>query len=127
MDDPLQPDACAEIFAALSAPERIRIIRFLKDGEKNVSQIADMLKTAPVNVSHHVAVMKFAGLIQSRKDGRFMMYSLRPGLTVAMPQGSGLMRLETAACAVELRVEAPAMSMRDTKPVIEIPPSLARN
>ena len=126
MDDPLRPDACAAIFSALSAPERIKILRFLRDGERNVSQIADMLRTAPVNVSHHVAVMKYAGLIQSRKDGRFMMYSLLPGLSVQTPQGSGLMRLETAACAIELHIEAPAVGLRDTKPVIDLSP-LMRN
>lgn len=78
--DPLQPSRCAELLAALAAPERLKIVRFLADGPRTVTEIADMLAVAPVNVSHHVSVLKRAKLIVGNKKGRFIFYSLCPGV-----------------------------------------------
>ena len=78
--DPLQPQRCAELLAALAAPERLKIVRFLADGPHNVTEIADMLAIPAVNVSHHLTVLKHARLIQSKKQGRFVWYSLRSGV-----------------------------------------------
>jgi DNA-binding transcriptional ArsR family regulator len=78
--DPLQPQRCAELLAALAAPERLKIVRFLVDGPHNVTEIVDMLAIPAVNVSHHLTVLKQARLIQGRKAGRFVWYSLRPGM-----------------------------------------------
>ncbi len=78
--DPLQPSRCAELLGALAAPERLRIVRLLIDGELNVSQIIEGAKIAPLNVSHHLTVLKTAGLIRGKKQGRFVLYSLRDGV-----------------------------------------------
>src|SRR5262245_40769963 len=78
--DPLQPQRCAELLAALAAPERLKIVRFLSEGPHNVTEIADMLAIPAVNVSHHLTVLKHARLIQNKKQGRFVWYSLRPGV-----------------------------------------------
>jgi DNA-binding transcriptional ArsR family regulator len=78
--DPLQPKRCAELLAALAAPERLRIVRFLAGGRHNVTEIADMLGVPAVNVSHHLNVLRTARLIAGRKDGRFVWYALRPGV-----------------------------------------------
>ena len=50
--DPLQPQRCAELLAALAAPERLKIVRFLADGPHNVTEITAMLAVKAVNVSH---------------------------------------------------------------------------
>ncbi|MBA4062770.1 MAG: ArsR family transcriptional regulator [Isosphaera sp.] len=76
--DPLQPERCAEVLAALAAPERLRIIRLLADGERNVSQIIAAAEIAPLNVSHHLTVLKQARLIRGEKRGRFVVYSITP-------------------------------------------------
>ena len=78
--DPLQPSRCAELLSALAAPERLKIVRLLTDGERNVTQIIEALKIPPLNVSHHLTVLKTAKLIRSEKDGRFMIYSLCDGV-----------------------------------------------
>ncbi len=79
-EDPLQPKRCAELLSALAAPERLRIIRYLRDGPRNVSEIAEMLQAPLVNVSHHLNVLRHAGLVQNEKQGRFVLYSLTPGM-----------------------------------------------
>ena len=78
-NDPIQPSRCAEQLSALAAPERLKIVRFLHDGPHNVTEIAEMLRTAPVNVAHHLGVLRYAGIVRSRKQGRFVYYFLVPG------------------------------------------------
>src|SRR5947199_7081917 len=77
--DPIQPSHCAEQLSALAAPERLKIVRFLRCGPRNVTEIAEMLGTAPVNVAHHMGVLRGAGIVKSDKQGRFVYYSLTPG------------------------------------------------
>jgi DNA-binding transcriptional ArsR family regulator len=100
--DPLQPQRCARMLSALAAPERLRIVRFLRDGPRNVGEIAEMLHTAPVNVSHHLNVLKTAGLICGRKRGRFVLYSLVPGV---LEMHDSLGHLNLGCCRLELPVQ----------------------
>ncbi len=76
--DRLQPERCAEVLASLAAPERLRIILLLADGERNVTQIIDGAAIPALNVSHHLTVLKHAGLIRGEKRGRFVVYSITP-------------------------------------------------
>ena len=101
--DPLQPRRCAELLGALAAPERLKIVRFLADGPHNVTEIAAMLRVTAVNVSHHLNVLKQAGLIRGKKDGRFVHYSLRPGvLDAAVAAGIPTDALNLGCCRLEL-------------------------
>ena len=76
--DPLQPERCAEVLSALAAPERLRIIRLLAEGERNVTQIIEGADIPALNVSHHLTVLKHARLIRGEKCGRFVVYSITP-------------------------------------------------
>jgi ArsR family transcriptional regulator len=80
MKNPIRPQLCARKLQALAAPERLNILCYLRDGERNVTEIAGMLGTTLVNVSHHVAVLRRAGIVRGHKAGRFVYYSLTPGL-----------------------------------------------
>src|SRR5262249_34622717 len=101
MNDPLQPTRCAELLGALAAPERLKIVRFLSDGPKNVTEIGAMLKTPVVNVSHHLTVLKHSGLVTSEKRGRFVFYALKEG--VLQSDGSlAIERLDLGCCRLEL-------------------------
>ena len=101
--DPLEPKRCAELLSALAAPERLKIVRFLADGPHNVTEIADMLGVAAVNVSHHLNVLKHAGLIRGTKRGRFVHYALRPGVLEEV-EAAGVPReaLNLGCCRLEL-------------------------
>jgi DNA-binding transcriptional ArsR family regulator len=97
----------------LAAPERLRVIRFLADGRRNVTEIAESLRIPPVNLSHHLTVLKHASLIRSKKEGRFVWYSLRPGvleevLNAGIPREAlnlGCCRLEMPAADSEGRTK----------------------
>jgi DNA-binding transcriptional ArsR family regulator len=101
--DPLQPERCARLLAALAAPERLKIVRFLAGGKHTVTEIVEMLDIPAVNVSHHLTVLKGAGLIRGTKRGRFVDYSLRPGvLGDAVEAGVPKEALDLGCCRLEL-------------------------
>ena len=104
--DPLQPQRCAELLSALAAPERLKIVRYLADGRHNVGEIADMLGIPPVNVSHHLMVLRNSRLIQAKKEGRFVWYTLSPGvLDDAVKAGVPRDSLNLGCCKLEMPME----------------------
>ncbi len=106
--DPLQPQRCAQLLAALAAPERLKVIRFLADGPHNVTEIAETLKIPPVNLSHHLSVLKQAALIRGKKQGRFVWYSLRPGiLEDALDAGIPKEALNLGCCRLQMPISEP--------------------
>lgn len=66
----------AEVCKVLSNPKRIEIISALKDGEKTVTELVDILGTPKANVSQHLSIMKLKGILQSRRDGINIYYSI---------------------------------------------------
>ncbi len=64
------------ITKALSDSHRVRAFVALRNGELCVCQIIELLKLAPSTVSKHMSVLKQAGLVDSRKEGRWIYYRL---------------------------------------------------
>lgn len=67
----------AQVIAALAHPIRVAIAELLKDGEVCVCEIAQRVGAERSNVSRHLAVMLKAGVLQTRKQGLQVFYSLR--------------------------------------------------
>ena len=67
-----------EIFAALSDKTRLRIVYLLVlSGEPLcVCELVDSLEEPEANISRHLKILKHAGLVEERKDGRWKYYSL---------------------------------------------------
>jgi DNA-binding transcriptional ArsR family regulator len=89
------------ISRALSDESRARIVMFLRGGEMCVCQIVEMLGLAPSTVSKHLDVLFQAGLIESRKAGRWV-YSRLPE-EPSGPAGAAIKWL-TAALAKDPRI-----------------------
>lgn len=64
---------------ALSDTNRVRAMMALKGKELCVCQITELLQLAPSTVSKHLSILKQAGLVEARKDGRWIYYR-RPGV-----------------------------------------------
>ena len=62
-----------EIYKALADPTRLKILEFIKDGEKCICEIIPHTGKSQPNVSQHLKVMKYAGIINERKDGTRIM------------------------------------------------------
>ena len=68
----------AKVFHALSDETRLLILEQLKDGEQCVCDLTEMFKTGQSRLSFHLRVLKEAGLVLDRPEGRWVYYSLNP-------------------------------------------------
>ncbi len=59
-----------EFFKALSCKWRIEIVKALKDGEKCQCEIAKILPIDPSTLSRHLSMLKSAGILEERREGR---------------------------------------------------------
>jgi len=66
------------ITKALADENRIRTLLALRKGELCVCQITELFGLAPSTISKHLSILSQAGLVESRKDGRWIYYKL-PG------------------------------------------------
>jgi ArsR family transcriptional regulator, arsenate/arsenite/antimonite-responsive transcriptional repressor len=65
-----------DVFKALSDPTRREILRLLKHGDMTAGAIADNFAMSKPSVSHHLSVVKAAGLIDAERRGQEIVYSL---------------------------------------------------
>ncbi len=61
---------------AIADPNRVRILKLLEGGELCVCQITTVLNLAAGTISKHLGVLKTAGLVQLRRDGKWAYYRL---------------------------------------------------
>ena len=66
----------AQIFQALSDETRLEIIGMLESGERCVCELQDSLDAAQSRLSFHLKVLKDAGLVIDRREGRWSYYKL---------------------------------------------------
>ena len=100
--DRLQSDYCAEMLRALAEPIRLRIVDLLRNGSKNVSQIADDLGVEMVIASHHLAVLFNAGVVRRVKQGRFVVYGLKEGILAPKTSANSKDHLDLGCCRIEM-------------------------
>ena len=66
------------LFHALSDGTRLSILQRLRFGERCVCDLTDALDAAQSRLSFHLKVLKEAGLVSDRREGRWMYYTLNP-------------------------------------------------
>ncbi|PLX31984.1 MAG: ArsR family transcriptional regulator [Ignavibacteria bacterium] len=67
----------SELFSALAHPYRLRIVEYLRSGERCQCELPDVLQAEQSNISRHVKVLVAAGVIRQRKDGIKTMLRVR--------------------------------------------------
>jgi ArsR family transcriptional regulator, arsenate/arsenite/antimonite-responsive transcriptional repressor len=65
-----------QLFHALSDETRLAVVEMLHDGERCVCDLQDALDVAQSRLSFHLKVLKDAGLVTDRKEGRWVHYAL---------------------------------------------------
>jgi len=65
-------------YAALAEPSRRRILDLLRVGERSVSELVEGVGLSQPGVSKHLKVLREAGLVGSRAEGKRRLYTLRP-------------------------------------------------
>ncbi|HEX5104674.1 MAG TPA: metalloregulator ArsR/SmtB family transcription factor [Pirellulaceae bacterium] len=81
---------CADRLKALADPDRLRIVQILRSGPKNVSEITAEMKAEIANVSHHLQILKRERLVETEKQGRFVVYRLHPDVCEPTPDSGSL-------------------------------------
>jgi ArsR family transcriptional regulator, arsenate/arsenite/antimonite-responsive transcriptional repressor len=67
-----------QVFKLLSDETRLRILAYLaRESELHVTALCDRLNQSQPAVSHHLALLRVAGLIKARRDGKHNYYSVR--------------------------------------------------
>jgi ArsR family transcriptional regulator len=64
------------VMKAVADPTRVRILKMLEGGERCVCQIIAVLALSPSTVSKHLFLLKSAGLVNDRKEKKWVHYSL---------------------------------------------------
>ena len=65
-----------ETFKALSDPTRREILRLLRDGAKTAGEIGSQFDMTGATISHHLSVLREAGLISDDRRGKYIYYEL---------------------------------------------------
>lgn len=105
MEDALESDRCARLLRAMGDRERLKIVQCLREGPKNVGEIANQLGVEVVNVSHHLGVLRQAGLVLDQRQGRFIVYRLHPDVFHRSSKGQKE-HLDFGCCRLEIPKEA---------------------
>jgi DNA-binding transcriptional ArsR family regulator len=77
-------ESVAETFALLSTPVRLKIISALCEGEKNVSQLLEVIDTTQPNMSQHLSTLYRAGVLGKRRDSTQIYYRLESQRVAAL-------------------------------------------
>jgi len=67
----------AQAFKALAHPSRLMIAETLLEGEKCVLDIKDLLQVSQPNISQHLNVLKYSGIVDFRQQGNLRCYFLK--------------------------------------------------
>jgi ArsR family transcriptional regulator len=77
LSDQLEKDL-VQVFKLLSDETRLRVLMYLaREGELHVTALCEKLDQSQPAVSHHLALLSVAGLIEARRDGKHNFYSVR--------------------------------------------------
>ena len=65
-----------QTFKALSDPTRREILRLLRDGEMSAGDLSSHFSSTGATISHHLSILRDAGLILDEKRGKYIYYEL---------------------------------------------------
>ncbi|HEX9780540.1 MAG TPA: metalloregulator ArsR/SmtB family transcription factor [bacterium] len=73
---PRTPEACVILFQAMGDPIRFGLVRALLSRSEHVGELARRLRVRPARVSHHLAILRAAGLVEAIREGQCVRYRL---------------------------------------------------
>ena len=70
--------SCADLLKVLADDTRLAVMQRLLDGPKHVGEINEGLGIEQSLLSHHLKVLRDAGLVMAQRDGKAVLYELAP-------------------------------------------------
>lgn len=105
--------ACAARLKSLADPERLKIINALFRGDRSVSALVEELHLPMEKVSHHLGVLRHAQVVQTRKQGKFVIYSLAPEITTASTPDDHVRTIDLGCCKLDILQPHPPKPVTD--------------
>lgn len=87
---PKQAGYCAAILKVLADETRLSVVRQLMSGPQQVGELNAALKMEQSLLSHHLRVLRDAGLVLSTRDGKAVLYRLAEGVTLGEKPGESI-------------------------------------
>jgi ArsR family transcriptional regulator len=104
----------AETLTALAHPSRLEILELLRDGERCVCHIQAVLDQRQAYVSQHLNILRQAGLVTNRKEGKRVYYQVSdPKIYVMIDSLKAFLRSQKRR---QIRFPADALSISPRKP-----------
>ena len=105
---PEQLEETAQLFRLLSDPSRLRCLLLLADGERHVASVCDATGLPQPMASHHLGLLRHAGLVRARRSGKRVFYSLG---AQAHAEGTDAIRFDTGGsspCHIQVHCPRPS-------------------
>lgn len=93
----------ARVFHALSDETRLALVAMLQKGERCVCDLTEAFGTGQSRLSFHLKVLKEAGLVRDRREGRWVYYSMVPGALEGLEEALSELPPVAAVRAVKLK------------------------
>jgi len=100
----LSPRQCAAVLKALADETRLRIVESLLLQEKCVTELVQELRCPQPHASHHLRILRHAGLVEGLREGKQVCYRVSPTIRRALAHQQG-QALNFGCC--ELRFPEP--------------------
>jgi ArsR family transcriptional regulator len=115
--DPERYRLHAEVCRVLTDPKRLMLLDVLREGEYSVGELADELGCTLANASQHLAVLRTAGLVDTRRAGTTILYTLaEPELIEACDVIHRIVGRRLAGRSAGVAVPAPVASAEPIAP-----------
>lgn len=72
--------SCATLLKVLADETRLNVVRQLMDGPRHVGEINELLAVDQSLLSHHLKILRDAGIVTSERDGKAVLYRLAPSM-----------------------------------------------
>jgi DNA-binding transcriptional ArsR family regulator len=114
------------LFMALADKTRLRLLHLMADGEVSVGDFTEALRVSQPKISRHLAYLRSSGLVNTRRDGKSIYYSIR------WPQEDGMFRvLKRTIDAIQASLQGPAYTDASrnigSAPIISAQPEVSWN
>ncbi len=91
-DDPAADEAtiCADRLKVLADSTRLEVVRLLLEGPQHVGELQRRLEIEQSLLSHHLRVLRGAGLVISERDGKSVLYRVAPDVSDVSVRGESI-------------------------------------
>ncbi len=109
------------LFAALADPTRLRLLNLLSRGEVCVCFFVEVLSETQTKISRHLAYLRRAGVVASRRDGKWVHYRI---VQPADEKAAAVLDTTLKAIATERAMVRDVLALQRACCAVNLPPSL---